>query len=113
MSHFERKEFACKCGCGFDTIDIELLPLCELVRSWNGAPVIVDSGCRCPEHNAEIGGSTGSLHKKARAADLKVADPEKIYKLLCASYPDKFGFGVYDTFVHVDTRTGYPARWRG
>ena len=110
MRHFQRKEFACKCGCGFDTVDIELLPLCEEVREFEGDVVIVSSGCRCVSHNAASGGEHGSYHVLAKAADLLVSDPLKTFKYLCSKYPDKYGFGLYTWGVHVDSRAN-PARW--
>jgi uncharacterized protein YcbK (DUF882 family) len=109
--YFARHEFSCKCGCGFDTVDVELTALCDEVRVLEDGPVIINSGCRCPSHNAAVGGSDGSMHKWGRAADLRVSDPVKTYDYLCKHYPDRFGFGLYDTFVHVDTRSQYPARW--
>jgi len=111
MSYFKRKEFACKCGCGFDTVDIELLPLCNDIRGFEGDEVIVLSGCRCEKHNEEVGGAKHSQHKLGRAADLKVSDPWKTYQYLCNHYKDQYGFGLYDWGVHVDTRTNGPARW--
>jgi len=109
--HFNRKEFACKCGCGFDTVDVKTLELAEEVRQFTGKPVIVHSGCRCATHNRMVGGAPNSQHKKARAADLGVDNPLEVYNYLCKKYPDMYGFGLYSTFVHVDTRTNGPARW--
>ena len=113
MNYFKRKEFACKCGCGFDTVDYELLGLCNEVREFEGEPVVVSSGCRCELHNLAVGGASKSEHLFARAGDLRVDDPEKTYRWLCRQYPDKYGFGLYDWGVHVDTRTDGPARWDG
>jgi len=110
MTNFPRYEFACKCGCGFDTVDIELQPLCEDVRSFEGAPVTVASGCRCPKHNRLVGGAYRSQHVLARAADLYVEYPKKTYDYLCEKYPNKYGFGLYDWGIHVDTRSN-KARW--
>jgi len=43
--HFSRSEFRCKCGCGQDTVDVELIELCEVVRDLNGnKPLVVTSG---------------------------------------------------------------------
>jgi uncharacterized protein YcbK (DUF882 family) len=111
MSHFQRKEYACKCGCGFDTVDFDLLRLCNEVREFEGDAVIVSSGCRCLDHNNKIGGVLGSQHTLGRAADLHVSDPWKTHQYLCRQYPNQYGFGVYDNFVHVDTRTNGPVRW--
>ena len=74
-AHFSRREFACKCGCGLDTVDKRLLDLCELVRTWTGGPVRVVSGHRCQEHNRRVGGSPKSQHVLGRAADLAVPNP--------------------------------------
>jgi len=111
VNHFTRSEFACKCGCGFDTVDMELINLCNDVREFEGASVVVLSGCRCELHNAAIGGAKHSQHKLARAADLAVSDPWKTYQYVCNKYSNCYGFGLYDWGVHVDTRSGNPARW--
>lgn len=110
--HFNRSEFACKCGCGFDTVDIETLEVLEEVRTYFDKPVSINSACRCPDHNFKVGGSENSQHVKGRAADIVVAgiDPREVYSLLDRLYPDWFGLGSYDSFTHVDTRSN-KARW--
>ena len=102
--HFTREEFACKCGCGQDTIDAQLITLCEHMRSLNNAPITPTSGNRCAEYNKKIGGSKNSQHILGRAADLPVNDPARVYKRLRAIYEGQYGFGLYDTFIHVDSR---------
>ena len=109
--NFKRAEFACGCGCSFDTIDAETLEILEAVRERFG-PVVVTSGARCPAHNAAVGGAKASQHILARAADVQVdgADPDTIHDWIAARYPHT-SLGRYDTFTHVDTRTDGPARW--
>ncbi|MDR5868089.1 D-Ala-D-Ala carboxypeptidase family metallohydrolase [Halomonas koreensis] len=111
--HFQRAEFACSCGCGFDTIDSETLAVLEDVRERFEAPVLVTSGCRCPAYNAQIGGAEHSQHKLGRAADIQVSGvaPAQVQDYLIERYPGRYGIGRYDTFTHVDTRTDGPARW--
>jgi uncharacterized protein YcbK (DUF882 family) len=111
--HFTRHEFSCKCGCGFDTVDVALVALLERVRNHFDKPVIVTSGCRCEMYNEHIGGSSGSLHKKGRAADIIVADtePDDVADYLENINPDG-GVGRYSTFTHVDSRN-IKARWEG
>ena len=106
--NFWRHEFACKCGCGFATVDVELPQLCEDVREFDGGdPLVVSSGCRCPAHNANTpGASSGSLHMQGRAADLLCNSPETVFDKLCEKYPDRYGFILYSNRVHVDTRLG-------
>lgn len=109
--HFKRDEMACKCGCGFDTIDVETLQVAEKVREFVNGPVIILSAARCHAHNKEVHGSKNSQHVLGRALDLFVDDPKKVYAWLCDEYPGVYGFGLYSTFVHIDTRTDGPARW--
>lgn len=108
---FDREEFACKCGCGFDTVDFETLLVVQEVRHFLGKSITIASGCRCPGYNKAVGGVRDSQHVKGRAADLLVDDPETVYRYLCARYPGRYGFGQYESFVHVDTRSDGPARW--
>jgi uncharacterized protein YcbK (DUF882 family) len=110
-AHFKRHEFECHCGCGRDTVDFDLISLCETVREINGGPVRVLSGHRCPRSNAIVKGAPDSQHLYGRAADLLVRDPRRVYSELCRIFPRGYGFGLYPHFVHVDTRTGQPARW--
>lgn len=112
--HFERDEFACECGCGFDTVDIALLNVLEVVRRHFGQPVHITSGCRCEEHNAMIGGSYGSKHKRGIAADIWVQSvkPSEVYEFLDGYMPNSYGIGYYDNFTHIDVRKN-KARWRG
>ena len=108
--YFKRAEFACSCGCGFDTVDAVLLEALEAIRSHFKQPVVVTSGCRCEAHNEAVGGSKNSQHKKGRAADIQVVStsPAEV-----ASFAEDLGMSVgrYETFTHVDSRSGPPARW--
>ena len=112
--NFTRSEFACKCGCGFAAADSELLMVLEDVREhFNDKPVRINSGCRCNEHNAKVGGSSGSVHTKGMAADLTV-DTVPAYvvsEYLRARYPDRYGVGQYSTWTHVDVLPGPARRW--
>ena len=105
--YFVRSEFACKCGCGFDTVDCELMMILEDVRAHFNSPVTIHSGCRCPEYNKKVDGKAKSQHMLGRAADIDVKDhtPSEVYEYLTSKYPKKFGIGLYPTFVHVDSRS--------
>ena len=111
-THFNRKEFECKCGCKFGAVDVELLRLLEEVREYFGKPVNITSACRCDSHNKKVGGSPKSQHKQARAADIVIKDihPDKVYAYFDSRYPTQYGMGSYDSFTHIDTRD-YKARW--
>lgn len=117
--HFRREEFHCT-GCtpanpcwrgGWDTVDAELVEILEKVRAFFEAPVLVSSGHRCPERNRAVGGVENSQHLLGRAADIKVVgiDPDQVWDFLRPWHEG--GLGVYDSFVHVDTRSDGPERW--
>ena len=106
MSYFTRSEFECSCGCGFDTVDFELMEVLNELRGHFDEPVSVTSGARCILHNAEVGGGKTSQHLRGRAADIVVKNytPEEVWTYLMEAYPDKYGIGKYNTFTHIDTR---------
>jgi uncharacterized protein YcbK (DUF882 family) len=113
-TNFSRSEFACKCNCGFDTVDIELIKVLEKIRTHFARPIQINSGCRCKRHN-EAEGSTSkkSQHLYGRAADIFImtVPPEKIAAYVDSKWPGRFGLGVYSSWVHIDSRTDGPARW--
>jgi uncharacterized protein YcbK (DUF882 family) len=110
--HFNRSEFACKCGCGKNTVDAELVEVLEHLRSVVAEPITITSGNRCPTHNKKVGGSPASRHQFSIAADFKVKGwkPEEVYALLDEWYDDKYGLGLYSGWVHLDVRPE-KARW--
>ncbi len=112
--NFFRKEFECPCGCGFDTVDAELIKVLQDLRDAFGKGVRINSGCRCNEYNKQIGGSKKSQHVLGRAADIAVNDtpPSAVYEYLNSKYPNLYGLGKYSSFVHIDTRKS-KARWKG
>lgn len=114
--HFSRHEFRCT-GCrgrvcphgynggrGMDTVDAALLRILDTVRDYFGRPVHVNSGFRCVQRNAEVGGASASQHLQGRAADIVVSGvpPSKVYAFLDTWHDG--GLGNYPTFTHVDTR---------
>jgi len=112
--YFDRSEFGCSCGCGFDTVDVELIEVLTDLREHFAAPVKINSSARCEKHNDHVGGSPRSQHRLGRAADIVVkgVSPYAVYTYLNSVYPHHFGMGEYATFTHIDTR-GVKARWRG
>lgn len=110
--HFSRSEFACKCGCGFDTVDTETIDVLDDLREAFEQPAHINSGCRCPAHNKSEGGTDKSQHVLGRAADVVVnnVNPLTVYAYLDSKYKNKYGIGSYSGFTHIDTRS-YKARW--
>jgi len=111
---FKRYEFACNCGCGFDTVDAELLSILTTARLYFEKEISIISGCRCPVWNKEWKGSSSkSQHLIGRAADISVdsVPASNVYEYFTKMYPLRYGIGYYKTFVHIDTRR-LPARWQ-
>jgi len=110
--NFYREEFECKCECGFDTVDVILLQVLEDIRGYFGEPLSINSACRCDSHNESVGGSKTSQHLLGKAADItmKNVTPLRLSQYIDAKYPETLGLGVYDSFVHVDSRIR-KARW--
>lgn len=111
-AHFSRKEFACKCGCGFDAVDVGLIQVLEDLREHFNRPITITSGCRCEDHNKSIGGSINSQHTKGKAADIKIEgiEPSEVYEYLDIEHPTSLGVGKYNWWTHVDSRDA-KARW--
>ena len=111
--YFKRSEFACKCGCGFDVVDFELLHVLTDVREHFGKPVTMTSGNRCIQHNSmTVGASSKSMHVKGMAADFKVegVHADVVADYLEAKYPDRYGIARYLGRTHIDVRSN-KARW--
>jgi uncharacterized protein YcbK (DUF882 family) len=112
--HFNKSEFACKCGCGEATIAPELLAGLEALRAKAGLAIVIDRAYSCAKHNAEVGGKKDSQHLSGKAADITIPplSLKTMYEL--AQQIPVFangGIGIYDgKFLHVDTR-GHKARW--
>lgn len=99
---------------------VPTLHVAEWIRSRFGdVPVHVSSGYRDPAYNRAVGGARRSLHVAFNAVDLAVEghEPAAVATTLHEEFGDAhvLGIGLYEGFVHVDTR-GYldrpaPARW--
>ena len=67
-----RREITCRCGCGFDSIAGETVILFQAIRDFIKRPIIINSGCRCPEHNDTVRGAPNSPHICGAALDMRV-----------------------------------------
>ena len=103
--HFDRSEFACRCGCGLNTVDVDLLGYLVAIRAHFDRPVRISSGCRCPEHNVAVGGAPTSQHLLGRAADISVdGTPPSVVQEYCDQLGVR-GLGRYEAFTHIDSRS--------
>lgn len=110
--YFSTEEFACRCRCGFDSVDAELVQVLTDVRQHFNSPVKVTSGNRCKTHNKVVGGAPGSKHQEGIAADFKVVgvSASRVQEYLEEKYTDKYGIGRYPNRTHIDVRPE-KARW--
>lgn len=113
-AHFSFDELACR-HCGFFHFDDAALSKLEALRDMLGVALPVLSACRCPIHNAQVGGAPLSQHRAdeyraACAIDIPLVVP-KASLILAAERVGFLGIGEnYKTFVHVDNRP-WRARW--
>lgn len=106
--NFNVYEFRCgigsPCSCPTTLIDEKLVEYLQKIRNHFGKEITITSGYRCTSYNAKIGGATGSRHTKGQAADFFITGVEP---LKIAQYAESIGIkgiGLYDSFVHIDTR---------
>lgn len=101
------------------TMDPTLLDILRGIQGWFEAagiykPIIVSSGYRAPQTNANTeGAARNSMHLYGKAADLWLPDVPSDYLARLALYLQGGGVGVYTGrgFVHVDS--GKLRTWRG
>ena len=109
--YFFEGEFACKCHCGKNNIDMDLVKNLNKIRKRLGKPIVITSGVRCEQHNRDVGGVEGSLHLYGRAVDIKIPNSRYLFELLtCIFSFEYFSVGIGSRHVHVQCRRdGIPA----
>lgn len=101
--YFKEKEFSCKCGCNFNNIDSNLLTMLTNAREDAKTSFIINSACRCENHNESVGGSDTSSHIKGFAVDIRVYNSVHRFKILQSLVLVGFKrIGVYKNFIHCD-----------
>lgn len=103
---FRKSEFACKCNrCKTVTVDTELVDILQRIRDHFRKPVNINSGYRCKEHNADVGGDPNSSHMQGMAADIRVVDitPREVAKFAESIGVKRIGLyeGDEGEFVHI------------
>lgn len=111
--HFSPRELACRCGghlChGEYWHDEGFLDALEALRAAIGRPLVVNSGHRCEQWNASVGGARQSMHRTI-AVDLTLTGHDRFALLTAAERLGFSGTGLARTFIHLDRRT-VPTRW--
>jgi len=110
--NFHSSEFECKCGkCHLQCTSIVGVESLEYLRVFSGSGRIrINSAFRCFYHNSAVGGVSSSFHLTADAWDIKHdhLSTEELYYKAKSLFT---GFGLANTFLHVDKRKGPPAFW--
>lgn len=118
--HFDLSEFtvsptATRLGINNTPHQTELNNICLLVenvlepaRRKYGAPIMINSGYRCPELNKVVGGVPTSQHCKGEAADINAGSRDKnkiLYNIIrhYFVYDQLIAYPNYD-FIHVSFR---------
>lgn len=105
--NFRAREFDCQGSgcCSATPIDDKLVEYLQKIRTHFSKPVHV-TAYRCKTHNARVpNAATNSYHIYGQAADFHI---DGVAPTEIAKYAESIGvkgIGLYDTFVHIDTRT--------
>ena len=108
MKYFKMSEFECRDGCPMpasarENIEALVEAVLDPAREKFGKPITVNSGYRCPRHNAAVGGVPNSQHMRGEAADVSAGSAQasrEVGKII--EQLGKFDQLIYyPTFVHV------------
>ena len=80
------------------------------LRTALGVEMPVNSGYRCPELNAAVGGVPTSQHMKGEAADIATPTPLRMARKAMELGLPFDQMGLYPTFVHFSHKLGGPQR---
>lgn len=119
-NYFSDSELACKC-CGTIRLGTGFLERLNLLRQAWGKPITPTSVCRCPTHNAKVGGKPSSFHLTSHpwgcvAMDISTAGwssaDRHAFVMLAGGLGFSIGINWAKGFIHIDDRARYPqAGW--
>lgn len=103
VSRTAEEKGICNVICSFDVrdaikslVDNVLQPL----RDIAGVPLKINSGYRCEELNAAVGGVSTSQHVKGEAADVAFPQPIELARMAAENHLPFDQVIIYPTFVH-------------
>lgn len=103
--HFNKQQFECKCGCKLYNLSSKLLQMLQIARISSNVQYVINSGCRCIQHNKHVGGKSDSAHLTGMAADIHYNNGFQMYNILKGLYLAGFkriGINLQQQFIHVD-----------
>ena len=117
-TNFWSKEFRCPCPkCKRIKVRVSSLLIfkLEMVKmAFDGKPVMVLSGNRCPEENKRVGGVPDSEHipnPDGEASDIKIKGVKPIDIGLAAEKIGGMRIGIAKTYAHLDIRPPSPSKF--
>jgi zinc D-Ala-D-Ala carboxypeptidase len=100
----DEPNLVCPC-CGEFYLDPIAIDRLQAALDLLGRSVRINSGHRCAIHNARVGGVPLSQHKLV-AFDVSLAGQDRGDVLEALKLAGFSSFGLYQTFIHTDTRPG-------
>ena len=89
------------CG-GESNIKYALVDVLDNIRRRIGRSMHVNSGCRCENHNAEVGGEDDSEHLDGYGSDIRAITSRMKYLLVKAALDEGITrIGIGEDFVHL------------
>jgi hypothetical protein len=119
VRHFKPEEFACKCGCGLNNPNPQVIYDVDACRERLGLPLTITSGCRCSKHDADpaVGGTGHGPHTPSPANGecdaVDIAAVADTLKFRILEFFFKLGYVRLESsnlHVHVD-RAQYRLPW--
>jgi hypothetical protein len=111
--HFLDQELRCRCGCG-KLPPQDFQDRIEALREAFGAPLVVCSGARCPDHNNAVSQTGLKGPHTVAAVDFRIYGSEA-FRLVALAFTLGFtGIEVCQAgpvarrFIHLDDRRAHP-----
>ena len=84
----------------------KVMYILDIVRTYIGKPIFVNSGYRCKKLNEMVGGAQKSMHTKGLAADFRTEKKEDINTMYEFLKKNQKKFKIiellnYKTFIHI------------
>lgn len=84
----------------------KVMYILDIVRTYIGKPILINSGYRCQKLNEMVGGVQNSMHTKGLAADFRTERKEDINTMFEFLKKNQIKFKItelinYKTFIHM------------